>query len=102
MYSINTVIGQPGSSPKEDRCVELKWPQEGLGTIPDWISSPEVYQREIERIYPLLSFSRPDQFLSLAFAQLTFRESLRGIEICLRAHSGLVGSRWVSASWRPA
>jgi hypothetical protein len=37
--------------------------------------------------YPLLSFSHLDQFLSLAFAQLTFRESLRDIEICLRAHS---------------
>jgi anthranilate 1,2-dioxygenase large subunit len=52
MYSINTVIGQPGSSPKEDRRVELKWPQEGLGAIPDWIyTSPEVSQREIERIF---------------------------------------------------
>lgn len=37
--------------------------------------------------YPLLSFSHLDQFLSMAFAQLTFRESLRDIEICLRAHS---------------
>ncbi len=36
--------------------------------------------------YPLLSFSHLDQFLSLAFAQLTFRESLRDIETCLRAH----------------
>jgi len=31
------------------------------------------------------SFSCFDQFLSLAFAQLTFRESLRDIEACLRA-----------------
>ncbi len=38
--------------------------------------------------YPLLSFSHLDQFLSMAFAQLTFRESLRDIETCLRAHSG--------------
>jgi hypothetical protein len=38
--------------------------------------------------YPLLSFSHFDQFLSMAFAQLTFRESLRDIETCLRAHSG--------------
>jgi hypothetical protein len=28
-----------------------------------------------------------DQFLAMAFAQLTFRESLRDIETCLRAHS---------------
>ena len=32
------------------------------------------------------SFSCLDQFLCMAFAQLTFRESLRDIEACLRAH----------------
>ena len=32
------------------------------------------------------SFSCLDQFLCLAFAQLTHRESLRDIEVCLRAH----------------
>ncbi len=37
--------------------------------------------------YPPLSFSHLDQFLSMAFAQFTFRESLRDIETCLRAHS---------------
>jgi hypothetical protein len=36
---------------------------------------------------PALSFSHLDQFLCMAFAQLTFRESLRDIETCLRAHS---------------
>ncbi len=30
-------------------------------------------------------FSCLDQYLSLAFAQLTYRESLRDIEVCLRA-----------------
>ena len=34
------------------------------------------------------SFSCLDQFLCLAFAQLTHRESLRDIEVCLRAHRG--------------
>jgi hypothetical protein len=33
------------------------------------------------------SFSCLDQFLFMAFAQLTFRESLREIEACLRAHT---------------
>jgi len=33
------------------------------------------------------SFSCLDQFLTLAFAQLTYRESLRDIEACLRAHA---------------
>lgn len=37
--------------------------------------------------YPALKFSHLDQFLCMAFAQLTFRESLRDIEISLRAHS---------------
>lgn len=32
------------------------------------------------------TFSCLDQFLCMAFAQLTFRESLRDIEACLRAH----------------
>jgi len=36
--------------------------------------------------YKVQSFTCLDQFLCLAFAQLTFRESLREIEACLRAH----------------
>jgi hypothetical protein len=35
--------------------------------------------------YPTKTFSHLDQYLSMAFAQLTFRESLRDIEVCLRA-----------------
>jgi hypothetical protein len=44
------------------------------------------------------SFSCWDQFLCMAFAQLTYRESLRDIEVCLRAipnkryHMGIKGS----------
>jgi hypothetical protein len=37
--------------------------------------------------YPTLTFSHLDQFLCMAFAQLTFRESLRDIETCLRANA---------------
>jgi len=37
--------------------------------------------------YPVLKFSHFDQFACMAFAQLTYRESLRDIEICLRAHN---------------
>ena len=37
------------------------------------------------RGYPTKTFSHLDQFLCMAFAQLTFRESLRDIEVCLRA-----------------
>jgi hypothetical protein len=35
--------------------------------------------------YPTKTFSHLDQFLCMSFAQLTFRESLRDIEVCLRA-----------------
>jgi transposase len=35
--------------------------------------------------YKIKSFSCLDQFLCMAFAQLTYRESLRDIEVCLRA-----------------
>lgn len=36
----------------------------------------------------LKSFSCRDQFLAMAFAQLTYRESLRDIEACLRSVGG--------------
>src|SRR3981189_1011446 len=36
----------------------------------------------------LRNFSCRDQFLSMAFAQLTYRESLRDIETCLRSIGG--------------
>ena len=47
--------------------------------------------------YKVKSFSCWDQYLSMAFAQLTYRESLRDIEACLRAagaklyHMGIRG-----------
>jgi Domain of unknown function (DUF4372)/Transposase DDE domain len=37
--------------------------------------------------HKIKSFTCLDQYLSMAFAQLTFRESLRDIEACLRAQS---------------
>ena len=37
--------------------------------------------------FKVRTFSCLDQFLCMAFAQLTFRESLREIEACLRAHT---------------
>jgi len=48
--------------------------------------------------YKVQSFSCLDQFLSMAFAQLTYRESLRDIEVCLRSmrsklyHIGIRGN----------
>jgi hypothetical protein len=41
--------------------------------------------RRYRGTYKVQNFSCWDQFLCMAFAQLTYRESLRDIEICLRA-----------------
>jgi hypothetical protein len=53
--------------------------------------------------FKVKSFSRLDQFLCMAFAQLTFRESLRDIEVCLRAQSSKLyhlGIRsWLVIRW---
>jgi len=49
---------------------------------------PYEFHKCVERYrgnYKLRGFSCLDQFLCLAFAQLTFRESLRDIETCLRS-----------------
>ena len=53
----------------------------------EWIH-PEQFRRCVTRYrghYKVRHFSCWDQFLAMAFAQLTFRESLADIEICLRS-----------------
>ena len=48
----------------------------------------DTFHRRVKRYngdYKLKSFSCFDQFLCMAFAQLTFRDSLRDIEACLRS-----------------
>jgi len=53
----------------------------------EFLPLPE-FRRCVERYrgdYKVQHFSCLDQFLCLAFAQLTYRESLRDIEACLRA-----------------
>ncbi len=55
----------------------------------DWIH-PQTFRRIVQRHqgdYKMYRFSCSDQFLCLAFAQLTYRESLRDIEVCLRSRS---------------
>ncbi len=52
---------------------------------------PQTFRRIVARHrgdYKVQSFSCWDQFLCLAFAQVTYRESLRDIEVCLRSRSG--------------
>jgi len=52
--------------------------------LPHW-----EFQKCVKRYqgdYKLQTFSCMDQFLCMAFAQLTYRESLRDIEVCLRCN----------------
>lgn len=53
----------------------------------EWVH-PEQFRRCVTRYrgnYKARNFSCWDQFLAMAFAQITFRESLADIEICLRS-----------------
>lgn len=55
----------------------------------EWIH-PEQFRRCVARYqghYKIRNFSCWDQFLAMAFAQITFRESLADIEICLRSRA---------------
>lgn len=70
-----------------------------LAQVLDWIH-PQQFQRCVARYaadYKVRHFSCWNQFVCLAFAQLTYRESLRDIESCLRSrgpqlyHLGLRG-----------
>jgi hypothetical protein len=65
----------------------------------DWLPRHEFAKcvRRYRGHYRVRRFSCLDQFLCMAFAQLTYRESLRDIETCLRAlqpklyHAGIRG-----------
>jgi hypothetical protein len=67
--------------------------------IMDFLPTYEFHQcvRRYRGHYKMKSFSCWDQFLCMAFAQLTYRESLRDIEACLRSaqrklyHMGIRG-----------
>jgi len=55
--------------------------------VTEWIHA-ERFRRCVNRYegnYKLRDFSCWDQFLAMAFAQITFRESLADIEVCLRS-----------------
>jgi len=55
--------------------------------LTDWIH-PEQFRRCVNRYegnYKIHNFRCWDQFLAMAFAQLTYRESLADIEVCLRS-----------------
>ena len=53
----------------------------------EWIH-PEEFRRCVTRYfghYRVREFTCWEQFLAMAFAQMTFRESLSDIEVCLRS-----------------
>jgi hypothetical protein len=55
--------------------------------VMDWIH-PEQFRRCVQRYdgnYRIRHFSCWDQFLAMSFAQITYRESLSDIEVCLRS-----------------
>ena len=65
----------------------MNTPPTVFSQLMQWIH-PQRFQRYVERyrgMYKVQDFSCWDQFLCMAFAQLTYRESLRDIEACLRS-----------------
>src|SRR5207245_10308210 len=55
--------------------------------LTDWIH-PEQFRRCVQRYdgnHRVHNFSCWDQFLTMTFAQITYRESLADIEVCLRS-----------------
>ena len=55
--------------------------------LTDWIH-PEQFRRCVNRYdgnYKVYNFPCWDQFLAMAFAQITYRESLADLEVCLRS-----------------
>src|SRR5256885_1299941 len=65
----------------------------------DGLSAHNEFQKCVNRYsgdYRSPSLSCRDQFLAMAFAQLTYRESLRDIETCLRS----IGSKLYHMGFR--
>ncbi|HEY3861295.1 MAG TPA: DUF4372 domain-containing protein [Verrucomicrobiae bacterium] len=55
--------------------------------VMDWIHG-EQFRRCVNRYqgnYRIRNFSCWDQFLAMSFAQITYRDSLADIEVCLRS-----------------
>jgi hypothetical protein len=58
--------------------------------VMEWIH-PEQFRRCVQRHngnYRIRGFPCWDQFLAMSFAQITYRESLADIEVCLRSRQG--------------
>src|SRR5580658_3378379 len=60
-----------------------------LSQLTEWIH-PEQFRRCVNRYggnYRIRNFSCWDQFLAMSFAQVTYRDSLADIEVCLRSQA---------------
>ena len=73
--------------------------------VMDWVH-PEQFRRCVTRYqgnYKVRNFSCWEQFLAMGFAQMTFRESLADIEVCLRSRGQQLyhfdGTNWVPENW---
>ena len=62
-----------------------RWIQEKRSLPKWWTLSPHTNSENASIDTKVISFSCWDQYLCMAFAQLTYRESLRDIQACLRA-----------------
>ena len=65
--------------------------------VMEWVH-PEQFRRCVNRYqgnYRVRNFSCWDQFLAMSFAQLTYRDSLADIEVCLR-RAGTTLPPWLS------
>ena len=59
----------------------------------------KTFHRIVDRYsgdYRTRSLSCAEQFRVMAFAQLTYRESLRDIEVCLAAQAGKLYAKYIS------
>ena len=92
--TVGNVLQRHGLPPAPERKRTATWPafiriHLALAQVMDFLPL-HTFRRCVQRYpsnYPTKTFSHLDQFLCMAFAQLTFRDSLRDIEVCLRAHA---------------
>jgi hypothetical protein len=65
----------------------MRAPKPVFSQVMEWVH-PEQFRRCVQRYggnYRVRAFACWDQFLAMSFAQLTYRDSLADIEVCLRS-----------------
>jgi hypothetical protein len=95
--------GTLAASPTRGECA-MNTGRTVFAQLMEFLPLPQ-FRRCVERYsgdYKVQHFSGLDQFLCLAFAQLTYRESLRDIEACLRAGFRRVEGEFEARNFPPA